>query len=157
MIYQTDRRLLSEIQSDGCLFLCLCLAKERLKDYVWSAEELNEAWLRLKDEKIINPETLLVQDYPGLCEELGLPIRFIPQDSLGIPLNLNGWPLPTKLSLDASKFFVIERWTWRMSHFVKNDGTGHKPVEWDPIEYGSRTVKFGAVSDLRIFEVLKGG
>lgn len=153
MLYQNDPRLLPEIQKEGCLFMCLLYSREAIQGITWEPEEVNELWVRMKERGVINSDTLLITSYTSFLETVALPIRWISQDNLGLKLGSMGWPLPVEEPMDPKRFWVVERWRWRLDHFVKGDGTGSKPVTYDPIQGGSYTIRYGKIVDLRVFEV----
>ena len=151
MIYQTDRRLDSNMNKIACAFDSLAYFRERYQGKPWTADELQSAWNGAISARIISPDTnhdgdLLdkgegeIQDWQMLANHLGCAVQF-----LGI------FP-PNDPKRDGN--FVIARWfnpRTNFRHFVVGD---LKPVEWDPIIGGSVTVREGHVDSLRIFKPL---
>ena len=151
MIYQTDRRLDSNMNHIACAFDSLAYFRERYQNRPWSAYELQAAWNGAIKTGIISPDAnhdgdLLdrgegeIQDWQMLADYLGCKVQFI-----GIfPPN----------APERNGNFVIARWYNQRTgfrHFVVGD---LRPVQWDPIEGGSVTVREGVVDSLRIFKPL---
>jgi len=151
MIYQTDRHLDSNMNHIACAFDSLAYFRERYQNRPWTAYQLQAAWDGALRTGIISPDAnhdgdLLDQgegditNWQTLADYLGCKVKF-----LGIyPPN----------SLEKLGNFVIARWfnpRTNFRHFVVGD---LRPVEWDPIQGGSVTVREGVVDSLRIFKPL---
>lgn len=151
MIYQTDRRLDANMNAIACAFDCVAYFRERYQHRPWSAYALQSAWNGAVGSGIISPDKnndgdLLdqgegeIQDWQMLAEFLGCKLQFL------------GKFAPDAPERDGN--FVIARWynpRTKFRHFVVGD---LKPVEWDPIQGGSVTVREGYVDSLRIFRPL---
>jgi hypothetical protein len=166
MIYQTDAALLPDMQHYACRFLFLARAREVLVGKPWTATELNLAWIEAKDKKIISGDLNGDGDFddPGedeikndvaLLELLELPLRVVPVEILGLPLMTDDRGItrvaPTLEPLDPKKYWVGERWIWKIGHFVQGDGTGKAPPLYDSIKGGSLTRKNGKIESLRVY------
>lgn len=161
MIYQTDKALSREIQRYGCAFCSLAYYRERQGGPEWTARDLNAIWGLAKDQGIISGDLnndgdtddegeLEILNWNSLARLMGLPLKILTRpDGKG---NLTTH-FPVGHPLAAGKF-VIAQWynhDTRFHHFVVGLS---RPVEYDPIEVGSRTVREGFAETIRIFEEL---
>lgn len=151
MIYQTDKRLDDNLEHIGCAFDCVAYAREKYTTKRWTAEEFQAAWNGAIAAKIISgdssgdgdlfdPGEGMIQDWGQLARFLGAPLQFIKR--------VDGPYIP-----DDNEF-VITAWynpRTKFTHFVVGMT---KPVEWDPIEGGSVTVREGYPVSHRVFKVL---
>ena len=150
MIYQTDRRLDRNLNHIGCLFVSLAYYRPYRMGQDWTASELQEAWLEAIRLKAISPDLNgdgdllddgegIVKDHNLLCKVLGLPLRYVDGHH----------PLDTPIPPGA---YVITEWynpATEFRHFVVGS---KRPVQFDPIGGGSRTVREGYPVSLRIYE-----
>ena len=151
MIKQTDPRLDANMNHIACAFDSVAYFRERYQHKPWTAEELQAAWDgALKagilsgdlnhDGDLLDAEEGEIQSWQGLADYLGCALKFLGKFAPG--------------ALEKYGNFVIAAWhndRTGFTHFVVGD---HKPVEWDPIEAGSITVREGYVKSLRIFQPL---
>ena len=151
MIYQTDRALDGDMNRIACAFDSLAYFRERYQHRPWSAYQLQAAWTGAIKSGIISPDLnhdgdLLdrgegeIQDWQMLADFLGCKVKFM------------GFYPPNAPEREGN--FVIARWfnaRTNFRHFVVGD---LRPVEWDPIQGGSVTVREGVVDSLRIFKPL---
>lgn len=151
MIYQTDKNLDSNMNHIACAFDSLAYFRERYQDRPWAAYELQKAWDGAIASGIISPDLnhdgdLLdqgegeINDWQMLADYLRCKVQFL------------GFFPPGAKEREGN--FVIARWfnpRTNFRHFVVGD---LKPVEWDPIQGGSVTVREGHVDSLRIFKPL---
>jgi hypothetical protein len=165
MIYQDNPRLPSHMQKFACLAFVLARSRETILGMMWSARDLRDAWASAVDAKCItgdlnrdgdvydDGESEIV-DYPGLFALWGLPLRLVSKE-LKLPVNNGGRVLPVDTPFDPNRYWVAERWFWKIGHFVQGDGTGKQKPVYDPISGGSLTRKNGAIETLRIFEIVR--
>lgn len=166
MIYQHTRGILPDAQKYSCRFNSLLLSREILLGIPWTVTEYNEAWLAAKKAGIISGDLNMDGDFDDegedeilsderLFELLSLPLRTISIWDLGLPIVTDERGIrrvaPSGEPLDPSRYWVLERWFWKQSHFVKGDGTGRNLPDWDPIEDGSLTRANGRLRDLRVY------
>lgn len=151
MIYQTNLQLDANLRKIGCAFDSLAYFRERYQGKPWTVGTLQAAWDGALASKIISPDAnhdgdLLdkgegeIQDWQELADYLGCAVQFLGFFPPGAPERVGN--------------FVIARWfntRTNFRHFVVGDT---RPVEWDPIEGGSVTVREGVVDSLRIFKPL---
>jgi len=151
MIYQTNSKLDNNLEHIGCAFDCVAYAREKFKGIPWTAEELQAAWIGAISAKIISGDSNgdgdlfdsgegLIQDWGALARFLGAPIHFVKRVDGPYDPGVNE--------------FVISAWynpRTKFTHFVVGM---EKPVEWDPIEGGSVTVRGGSPVSHRVFTVL---
>ena len=169
MFYQNDPAAPADFQHYACLFSCLLRSRETILGKAWGIADGVAAWKAARSAGIISgdlngdgdfddPGEDEIRKYPELFRLLGLPLREIAPESLGLPLGFdhNGASriLPVIEALDLSRFWVIEAWRWKITHFVCGDGCGQRPVIYDPIRGGSLTVANGTIESLRIFEIV---
>lgn len=155
MIYQNDPiivKLCPEMAHYGCAFLSLAWYREHYLHLPWNASDLINSWWKARDKGIISGDLngdgdtddggeCEIQDWTELCNILGvrmqnIPGHFSPCDPIARGnYSICAWYNPN------TKF----------THFVV--GT-KKPVEFDPISGGSRTVREGYPDPrgLRIFK-----
>lgn len=164
MYHQNDPIAPKDFQHYACLFSDLLASRPALGGKDWTTEEAVEFWKLCRTLGIISgdlngdgdfddPGEDEIQKYNELFKIVDLPLRAIPASSLGLPLDKDGRILPVKKPLDPAKYWVIEAWHWKITHFVVGDGTGKKPVRYDPIKGGSFTVQNGKIATLRVFEI----
>lgn len=152
MIYQTNPRLRPEMNHFACAFDSLAYFRERYQNKPWTEAELQAAWDGAIKSGLISgdlnnngimgdtPEELVIQDWQKLANYLGCAVQYL-----------------GKFTLDAPQWdgaFPIVQWYNRRTkfrHFVVGD---RSPVQWDPIEGGSITVKEGVPLDVRLFKPL---
>ena len=149
MIKQTDPRLSVDMNHIACAFDSLAYFRERYQGKPWTAEELLAAWNGAISAKIISGDlngdgSLLgsgegeIQDWQMLADYLGVKVQYLGKFAPNADERLGN--------------FVIAGWfnpRTNFTHFVVGD---LKPVEWDPIQGGSVTVREGYVKSLRIFK-----
>lgn len=154
MFYQTDRTLDPRIQKYGCYFLCLAYFREKHLRYKWSAMELDTLWADAIKAGIISGDLNNDGDFDDggeleilqpqqLCRLMGLPLKYVDGHfPLGDPETL------------APDRFVITAWfnpATQYTHFVVGS---KRPVEYDPIKWGSRTVREGEPKSCRVYKIL---
>lgn len=170
MFFQNDPAAPADFQHYACLFSCLLRSREMLLGKPWDIAGGVAAWQAARGAGFISgdlnqdgdfddPGEDEIQKYAELFRFLGLPLREVPAESLGFPMGLdhNGVSriLPVRESLDLGRYWVIEAWRWKITHFVCGDGRGLRPVIYDPIRGGSLTVANGTVESLRVFEIVQ--
>jgi hypothetical protein len=157
MIYQNDpsiQRFCPELWHYGCAMLSLAYYREKYMNKPWLTRELMDIWNIAILKGIITGDLNLdgdmddageceIADWNGLCRLLELNLESIPGHFSPVAL-----PNPHCYSICA--------WynpNTKFTHFAV--GTS-KPVEFDPIMGGSRTVREGAPKEdgLRIFHIL---
>lgn len=155
MIYQNDPYVKThcpELWHYGCAFLSVAYYREKYESIPWKAADLVEVWNRAKACGVISGDLngdgdtddggeCEIQNWTELCTILGVHLRnipghFAPRDPI------------------TRGYYSICAWynpTTKFTHFVV--GT-KKPVEFDPIMGGSRTVREGYPDPrgLRVFE-----
>jgi len=139
MIYQTDPDLNNDFEHVGCAFDCVAYAREKFTGYRWTADQLNSAWAGTLTAGILSSD-FVIQDWNLLANFIGAPLHFVGR--------VDGPYIP------GDNEFVITAWyneRTKFTHFVVGDT---KPVEWDPIEGGSVTVREGSPVSHRVFQVL---
>lgn len=158
MIYQDDPLLPDEMHHMACRVCAIALAREVIRGIPWTAPELADAWAKAKAQKIINQDLIVVDD-PALFELLGVPLRAVPVESLAMPTVVDENDVlrvaQATEPLDSGTYWVLERWFWKQSHFVKGRGVNYLPPEYDPIEGGSLTRGNGSLLDLRVFVITR--
>lgn len=157
MLYQNDPRLVAQrpyLAKYGCAFMALAFYRERYEARPWKIADIVSAWDEALNTGVISGDLNLdgdlddggeceIQDWTGLCCILGLPL-----------VNIDGHFDPFDPII--SPFYSICAWynpKTRFTHFV----VGHeRPVEYDPIAGGSRTVREGhpAHDGLRAFRLI---
>ena len=163
MYYQNDKTAPFDFQHYACLFSSLLYSRPASGGADWSIDEAVDAWKQCRALGIISGDLNgdgdyddagedEIQRYSDLFTLLMLPLEVVPASALGRPLNASGRVLPVSVPL-GSDYWVIEAWHWKITHFVVNDGTGKKPVRYDPIRNGSLTVKNGIPQSLRVFRI----
>jgi hypothetical protein len=166
MIYQNDPGIVPDAQHYSCRFNVIARAREVLAGRPWTASQYNAAWEGARNAGIISGDLNGDGDYddPGedeilndqrLFDYLGVPLRAVSLDLLGLPIKLDDRGIarvaPTASPLDSARYWVLERWVWRIGHFIQGDGTGKRPAIWDPIKNGSATRANGKIESLRVF------
>lgn len=150
----------------GCLFCVLARSRER-DGFFWTSVTLSDAWnsaIRAgcitgdlnHNGTLDDPGEAVIRDYPGLIRLLRLPLGYLPPEELGLPLFLDhGVPrvAPTKESLDLTKYWVAEKWVWKLGHFVQGDGSGRRSPIYDPLGHSYSRLN-GRLESLRVFERL---
>lgn len=139
MIYQTAMPD-PNFEHVGCAFDSTAYGREKLLRKPWSVDELEAAWKGALSGSILDAN-FVIQDWQELANFFQLPLKFLgrfdPDDGF-----------------DRSGKFIVAEWhndRTNFDHFVVGES---RPVEWDPIEGGSVTVREGYVKSLRVFEVL---
>ena len=154
MVYQNDPiivRNCPEMWHYGCAYLSLAWYREKYDRKPWEAEELIKIWELARKKGIISGDLNKdgdiddsgegeIQDWTQLCSLLGIhlkniPGHFAPDDPI------------------VKGYYSICAWynpITKFTHFVV--GT-KRPVEFDPISGGSRTVRNGYPKQdgLRVF------
>lgn len=166
MICQNSVLLPADMQHYSCRFMDLARAREVLALRPWTAQELVAAWVGAREEGIISGDLNEDGDYddPGedeilddqrLFEYLKVPLRAVPVETLGLPTMIDerGIPrvAPVPTPLDPARYWVLERWVWKIGHFIQGDGTGQAPAIYDSIRGGSMTRRNGRIESLRVF------
>lgn len=147
MIYQTQEPDIN-FEHVGCAFDSMAYAREKFQSKPWTVEELSAAWTGAKAEGILDDD-YNITDWQKLIDYLGLPLQFRGHATVN-------------LVLDPDEFAICAWHNDRtgFTHFVVGQT---KPVEWDPIEGGSVTVREGypmpldpdtGAGGLRLFKVL---
>lgn len=140
MIKQTDARLDDNMHHIACAFDSLAYFRERYQGKPWTAVELQSAWNGALKSGLISPDKnhdgdLLddgegeIQNWQSLADYLGCALKYLGRFDQGAPERINN--------------FALCAWhndRTNSTHFVVGD---KKPVEWDPIEGGSVTVREG--------------
>jgi hypothetical protein len=142
MIYQTQISD-NNFEHLGCAFDSLAYAREKLGGKSWTIPELTSAWTGARAMGILDP-TFTITDWQALTDYLKLPLRFLGK------YDVNKVPV----FHDGTKLFVITKWhndRTNFDHFVIGQS---RPVEWDPIEGGSITVKEGYPVSNRVFKII---
>ncbi|CAK0777471.1 conserved hypothetical protein [Gammaproteobacteria bacterium] len=170
MFYQNVDPAPDDFQHFGCTFSALVMSRELLGGIPWMLSEAYSCFSLCRkmgyitgdlnrDGDYNDPGEDEIKSYQGIIDFCKLPLRVIPPESLGLPMGLdrNGVKriLPLAEPLDPAKYWTLEAWHWRLTHFVAGDGTGRRPVKYDPIAGGSLTVRNGKCESLRIFEIRK--
>jgi hypothetical protein len=168
MLFQNDSAFneLPDYQHYACRFDDLASSLEVLEGRPWTARGLMDAWIAAKKAKIItgdlngdgdcdDPGEDVIRDDAGLIELLELPLRVVPIEVLNMPTCTDENKIirvaPSALPLDPKRYWVLERWFWRQTHFVRGDGTGKAKPFYDSIAGGSLTRKNGVIRDLRVY------
>jgi hypothetical protein len=154
MLYQTDPRLNKYINKYGCYFMCLAYYREKYQGLKWNASAINEIWQYAIDYGYITGDLNLDGDFDdagqleiknpnALCGLLGCGLRYVD----------GHFPIDSPL---AQGCYTVTAWynpRTRFTHFVQGS---KRPVEYDPIEGGSITVREGAPKSdgLRIYQML---
>jgi hypothetical protein len=159
MVAQNDPRLCPELHKYGCYFLSLAYYREKYQGVAWTADDLNKAWYKAKALGYVTGDL----NHDGDTDDQG-ELEILNPDSLCILLGIglkikkhigDNWRLTTHFPLgspEADGCFVITAWynpATKFTHFVVGST---KPVEFDPIAGGSRTVRDGFPQSIRIFE-----
>ena len=145
MIYQTQEPD-PNFEHVGCAFDSLAYAREKIQNKPWSIDELGAAWTGAKTAGLLDAD-YNITDWQQLADFLGLPLQFLGHQALG--------------PIQPDQFAICAWHNDRtgFTHFVVGQ---QKPVEWDPIEGGSVTVREGypmalqvdGSGGLRLFKVL---
>jgi hypothetical protein len=155
--YQNDPELES-IVHNACRFNCIALAREALVGRPWTLGALVDAWVGAKERKIIGTDNAIVDDQ-ALFDYLEVPLRYVPAETLGMPTVLDSTGISRVAQatspLDPARYWVLERWFWQQSHFVKGCGVPTIQPEYDPIQGGSLTRLNGSLMDLRVFIIVR--
>jgi len=155
VIHQNDPRiqkLCPELWHYGCAFLSLAYYREKYENNPWHVNELVDAWNQARALGVISGDLngdgdtddggeCEIQNWTNLCNILGVHLRnipghFAPHDPI------------------TKGYYSICAWynpNTKFTHFVVGI---RKPVEFDPIAGGSRTVREGYPDQrgLRVFE-----
>lgn len=157
MKYQNDPEL-EVIVHNACRFNCIAYAREVLLDRPWSLGELVDAWVKAKDLKIVRADNIIADDV-ALFKLLGVPLSVVDPASLGMPtvVDQDGVLRVAQSTepIDPARYWVLERWFWQQSHFVKGCGVASMMPDYDPIMGGSLTRKNGSLMDLRVFPIVR--
>jgi hypothetical protein len=168
---QNDPRAPIDFQHYACFFSGYLDSRPALGGRDWPLAIGIDAWKACRDLGYITGDLNKDGDYDDPGEDelvpekldsiailLGLPLRVVDPESLGLPMGLDNKGvkriLPLAEPLDPMKYWVLEAWFWKITHFVVGDGTGRRPVKYDSILGGSQTVANGQCVSLRVFEVL---
>jgi hypothetical protein len=154
MLFQNDPRLNKEINHVGCAYISLAFFREHFQGEPWTASALNQIWDEAKKQGIISGDLnkdgdtddagqLEVQDWQRLANLLGCKLRYIP----------GHYPIDSPQAIGCYTICAWYNPNTKFTHFVV--GT-KRPVIFDPIAGGSRTVREGAPKSdgLRIFQIL---
>jgi len=172
MVYQNDDGMPDTAQHYACAFMCILRARESLHGIPVTVASAGDAWNGAIKAGVISgdingdgvmgddPRELCIQDYGRLFDFLHINLMEVPIESPGLPCDKddNGILriLPTHEPIDTRAYWVMERWKWKISHFILGDGTGTHII-YDPIRGGSLTRANGTVQDLRVFRIYEGG
>jgi len=152
MVYQTDKRMPIEHQHVGCAFNAVAFARELYLNLPWTAEELGKAWNEAIRRGLVSgdlnksgilgdrPDELSIQNWQSIAEFLETPLRYFGSFKPGAPERVGR--------------YLLARWynpATKFTHFVVGD---ERPVVWDPIEGGSRTVREGTCVGLELFDIV---
>ncbi len=172
--YQNDNGMPDSMAHFACAYMVLAASKPAMLSLPWTQKQLIDAWFgcintrapsgdglktiisgdKNKDGILGDAEDeLIIQYYQDLFDYMKLPLKYIEPSSMGLPMNEDGRLLPVKTPFDINKYWVMEQWKYKILHFVRGDGTGRKPVWYDPIKGGSQTVLHGSIYTLRVFEI----
>jgi hypothetical protein len=158
-----------DAQHYSCRFNVIARAREVLAGRPWTVDQYNAAWRGARAAGIISGDLNKDGDYddPGedeilndqkLFDYLEVPLRVVALADLGLPLMLDDKGIqrvaPVAAPLDPSRYWVAERWVWRIGHFIQGDGTGKAPAIWDPITNGSLTRARGRIESLRVWLIV---
>lgn len=167
MIYQNDANAPRDFQKYACRFLSLYMAKVFLKGEPITLESAVSGWSRARTFGYISGDLNRDGDYddPGEDEMLNdeaifrlldIPLEVVNPKSLGLTMapDRNGIMRiqPTREPLDLKKYYVLEAWHWKITHFVVGNGAGMGMPIYDPIEGGSLTRRNGALESLRVYK-----
>lgn len=168
MFYQNGKNAPRSMAKYGCLFCSLLYSKIEILGIDVSQEEANVAWLRAIEEGAITGDLNLDGDlddqgqaeirydrFDKLAKMFHLPLKFISAHAYKYFVNRDGWAIPIHGGIKDPNIYVIECWKWKGAHFVRNRGDGRRPVIYDPILGGSKTVQNGVCVSLRLFEIVK--
>lgn len=142
MIYQTAMSD-PNFEHVGCAFDSLAYAREKLVGVVWTADELESAWVGAQSVGILD-SGFNITDWQHLADYLTLPLTFLGKHELN-----------EIIGVDLDTLFIVTEWhndRTNFSHFVVGQ---QRPVEWDPIEGGSVTVREGYPVSNRIFQIVR--
>lgn len=141
MIKQTDPRLPPEANHFACAFDSIAYFREAYQGKPWSVEELASAWKGAILSGLISgdlngsgilgdaPEELVIQSWQSIADYLGCALQYLGKFPQGAPERIGN--------------FAVCAWhndRTGFTHFVVGDS---RPVEWDPIDGGSVTVREG--------------
>ncbi len=171
MFFQTDPRAPKDFQESVCLFSIIALSRFALRGIDWTIGEAIHAWSVCRAKGYITgdlntdgdyddagEDEIVPSRYNDLFRELGAPLRYVDPARLGLPMGPDALGvmriLPVAEALDPRRWWVVEAWRWKYLHFVKGDGRGKRPVQWDSIEGGSYSVQNGRCESLRVFEIV---
>lgn len=151
--YQTSPGLDPEIQKVGCAYMAgPVYFRAALQKEPMTKEAINDTWREARRLGIINPPDhptapLEISNWQALCNLAGARLRVLEY----VPGNTH-WPISTPVT---AGHFAVYAWynpRTRFTHFVVGR---ERPVEYDPIQGGSITVREGApkLDGLRLFQV----
>jgi hypothetical protein len=166
MTYQNEPVFPPDMQHYACRFMCIARAREVLLEKPWLDKDLISEWAGARSRGIISGDLNHDGDFddPGedeilndqdLFDFLEIPLKVAPLESLGLPLMTdaqgNRRIAPSASPLDPAKYWTLEKWIWRIGHFIQGDGTGKHPAIYDPIRGGSFTRANGHCESLRVY------
>jgi hypothetical protein len=155
-----------DLQHYACRFFSLARAREIITGKPWAADELIKAWKGARTEGIISGDLNGDGDYDdagedeilddaALIQYLRLPLRTISVMALGLSTMIDSKGVtrtaPQAAPLDLTRYWVLERWVWKIGHFIQGDGTGKSAAIYDPIRGGSLTRANGKIESLRVY------
>jgi hypothetical protein len=169
MLHQNEPGIVPDAQHYSCRFNVIARAREVFGGRPWTCAQYNAAWEGARNAGIISGDLNKDGDHddPGedeilddqrLFDYLGVPLRAVSVDALGFPTLLDYRRIrriaPTRAPFDPSRYWVAERWVWRIGHFLQGDGTGKAAPIWDPIKGGSQTRARGHIESLRVWVIV---
>lgn len=137
-----------------------------MEGYQWTPNLVNEAWKACIDGGAISGDLnhdgdvddsgeAEILSYCKVFDILDLPLKEVPLDLIVWPLiEINGvWRIAPLKEPASLKWWILEKWVWKIGHFVQGDGTGlHAPI-YDSIAGGSLTRKNGHIESIRAFAI----
>jgi hypothetical protein len=145
MILQKDKRLLPEIQKNGCYFMALLFCANKYAGAEWDTDKINNFYKRMVHLGFIKADDdfTTVADYDAM---ILLPGKILMMAGLKARYN-NRHDLP-HITCRNNQFEILKFKYENLTPFVCGDGFGI--VTYDP--WGeSNTVRFGRLDSKRIF------
>jgi len=152
--YQTSPGLDPEVQKVGCAYMAgPVYFRGQYQKEPMTKEAINSTWREARRLGIINPPDariapLEISDWQRLCNLVGARLRVLEY----VPGNTH-WPVSTPVLAGQFALYAWYNPATKFTHFVVGE---KRPVEYDPISGGSRTVREGAPlpDGLRLFQVM---
>lgn len=148
MILQRDKRLLPEIQKQGCYFMSLLFFINKFTNNRWTTDSINGFYKAMVEMDYIHADSdftrVDIEDATIINPERILRMK-------GLIVNYNDRHDPPGYICGPNEFEILKFVNGSMGHFVCGDGEGN--VTYDP--WGeSSTVAFGVLRSKRIFKRL---